>query len=638
MSRSFAVTDQPSLSLSLLKPLVEKSGSECDVLYLNPVFRAMAGEEVYDRALALSARIDTYRWISPLEWVFGEVLFGNDWATSERAGIDKLLVDSHLDISRDTLDPEAYREALLGLRSQAGPFIRECISTVPWEDYDVVGFSISFPQVVSSLALGREIKSRYPEKIIALGGYHCQGSMGSALIRHFPFLDWVFNGQADISFPKALKRLDQGKNPEGIEGVTFRSDRGIIEQGWGESIDLDLLPHPDYQDFLNSLKRYSPEVLEEGAATLFAQFSRGCRWAERSPCLFCSFCVGLTTYRYMSPGRALKELEVLRERYGIKLIQITDLALPDAYFNTLLPALAIDPPVEFRAVEVRPNLTRERIKLMKSAGVIGFFSGIETLDSRIHRLMRKGTNLLQVLALLKWSREYDIPVYWNFLWGIPGETGDAYKRMSRLLPSLYHLMCPEDYRSLKLLRFSPFFYEHRELGIPDLKPIEEYKAIYPFDDDEIREIASVFEWRWEKNRSVYHAIRRCLGEMDKWIDSWSNAERPLLVYRRQSEGRLKIYDTRPTRGAPTHILEGEVALAYLACDSPTSFTGIAEITRKKMPGTYPGDISIRKALDRLVKERLMVRERDHYLALANDLDIMKDYCHEFAVQMLAGLQ
>jgi magnesium-protoporphyrin IX monomethyl ester (oxidative) cyclase len=457
LSMPFAVTDQPSLALSLLKPLVEKSGRECDVLYLNLVFRAMAGKELYNRVLDLSSGINTYRWISPLEWIFGEALFGNDWATSERAGIDNLLVDSHLDISRDTLDIKVYREALLDLRSQVGPFIRECISTVPWEDYDVIGFTISFLQVVASLALGREIKSHYPEKIIALGGFHCQGSMGSAFIRRFPFLDWVLNGQADISFPKALKRLDQGKDPEGIAGVTFRNDGGIIEQGWGESIDLDLLPYPDYHDFLSPLKRYSPEVVEEGSATLFVQFSRGCRWAERSPCLFCGDRAGFGCYRYMSPERALKALKVLRERYGIKLIQVTDLALPDSYFDTLLPALVIDPPVEMSLIEVRPNLNRERIELMKSAGVRGFHTGIETLDSRIHQLMRKGTDLPRVLALLKWSREYDIPVYWYFLWGIPGETGDAYERMSRLLPSLYHLMPPRYCEPVRLLRFSPFF-------------------------------------------------------------------------------------------------------------------------------------------------------------------------------------
>jgi len=68
LSMPFAVTDQPSLALSLLKPLVERSGRECDVFYLNLVFRAMAGEELYDRVLAQSAKIDTYRWISPLEW------------------------------------------------------------------------------------------------------------------------------------------------------------------------------------------------------------------------------------------------------------------------------------------------------------------------------------------------------------------------------------------------------------------------------------------------------------------------------------------------------------------------------------------------------------------------------------------
>jgi hypothetical protein len=308
--------------------------------------------------------------------------------------------------------------------------------------------------------------------------------------------------------------------------------------------------------------------------------------------------------------------------------------VPEDYYETLLPVLGERPPMEVRFLCVRPNLNRRRVELLKSAGIVGILAGIESLDSEILRLMRKGTNLLQVLALLKWSREYDVNVYWFLLYGVPGETAPTYERMARLVPSLYHLVPPGDCGPIKLLRFSPLFEDHEELGVKGIGPIPTSRAIYPFDDEDIMEISVCFDWHYQETAAAAGAITACLSEMEKWMDLFWNGERPLLVFRRRPDGSLKVYDTRPPLGKTVRMLEGAIASAYLACDSPASFDRIAETVREQMPGSYPGDASLRKSLDDLADDRLMASENNKYLALANDLDIMKEHSLEFSVQVL----
>jgi hypothetical protein len=83
----------------------------------------------------------------------------------------------------------------------------------------IIGFTSVYSQQVASLALARRIKERWPDKIVAFGGANCQEEMGRALLRLFPFVDWVFNGQADLSFPEAVARWSAGEWPEGVSGA-----------------------------------------------------------------------------------------------------------------------------------------------------------------------------------------------------------------------------------------------------------------------------------------------------------------------------------------------------------------------------------------------------------------------------------
>jgi hypothetical protein len=199
----FASIEIPSLAVSLLKPLAERAGVQCDIRHLHLPFRSRAAE-AYD--YAYWTEISRIQEHNPLEWVFSAALFGDEWAATGRAGIDNLMSCLERRIEADLMDwvrfdKGAFAEALLELRSAVPSFLEWCINTIPLDDHGLIGFSMSFAQVTASLALARAIKSRFPEKRIALGGFHCYGSMGPALMRLFPFVDMVFNGEADISFP-----------------------------------------------------------------------------------------------------------------------------------------------------------------------------------------------------------------------------------------------------------------------------------------------------------------------------------------------------------------------------------------------------------------------------------------------------
>jgi hypothetical protein len=258
--------------------------------------------------------------------------------------------------------------------------------------------------------------------------------------------------------------------------------------------------------------------------------------------------------------------------------------------------------------------------------MIKVLAGIESLDSEVHRLMRKGTDLLQVLALLKWCREYDLVPIWFLLYGIPGEPAAAYERMAALAPFLYHLVPPADCGPVKMLRFSPLFDETPK---DRLKPIASGRAIYPFDDEDIMDISICFDWDYRVSAAPERSIESCLSEISRWMDAWKK-EPPLLLFKRQEGGTLRVFDTRPPGGRKVRVLDELSSAACLACDAPTSFPRLKE----SLDGACPEDPVLRECLDGLIRDRLLVSEGDRYLCLANDLDVMKEHCSEFGVQIL----
>ena len=598
----FVSVRYPSPALSLLKSIVQKNGVQCDVAYLNIVFQAFCGHPELYEAVADFMIIG--------ETVFGPELFGEQWEKSRRGGLEEFTGPLLPDGSKRS----SIRAALLKLRKLAGPFLRMCMRQIDWESYAIVGFTSVYSQQVASLALARQIKERYPDKIVAFGGANCEEEMGQALLRLFPFVDWVFNGEADVSFPLAVKQWIVGAEaPQDIPGVYYRHDGRTAGQKPGPVCDLDSLPYPDFDDYFRALKKWAPDYLD--LAPLSLELSRGCWWGKKHQCIFCGLNCKQLDYRRKSPQRAEAEIKDLTTKYGVARVILADSVLDMSAFKTFLPALAAWQGLEELFLEVRVGLNAEQMRMLKAAGVKSLQPGIESLDSEILRLMNKGTTLLQNVELLKWSRKSDIFPTWNLLYGFPGENPQAYGRMADLIPSLLHLHPPMDVSPVLLVRFSPLLEQGREWGLSDVKAHAGYRSVYPFDQEDLNSLAYFFDSDRQGLEAASAYIDPLKERVRTWKRLWDQERPPSLTYRQLSGARLILVDTRSGQTRETE-LKGETALAYAACESAQPFESLACLVRDHLADAYPGDAALRKKLEELVANRHMLEEAGSFLSLA----------------------
>lgn len=603
ISMPFVSVRYPSPALSLLKSILQEKGVQCDVAYLNVIFHAYVGHpEIYE-AIA--------DFLIVGETVFGPELFGEQWGQSDRGNLADL--DAPLLPAGSTRD--SIRDTLLRLRAMAAPFLQMCLNRIHWNNYDIVGFTSVYSQQVASLALARHIKERFPDKVIAFGGANCEEEMGQALLRLFPFVDWVFNGEADVSFPLAVtRRLEAGKPPEDIPGVCYRRNGQIVAQDRGRSPDLEALPYPDFDDYFKVLKRWAPDYLS--VAPLSLELSRGCWWGKKSQCIFCGLNCKQLDYRRKSSQRAETEIRTLTGRYGVDRVILTDSVLDMGAFKTFLPALAAWGGLEELFVEARAGLSLDQLRMLKAAGVKSFQPGIESLDSEVLALMHKGTTLLQNIQFLKWSRELDIFPTWNLLYGFPGESPDAYRRMTDLIPTILHLHPPMDVSPMLLVRFSPLFEHCGDWGLTHVRAHNGYRSVYPFGQEDLNDLAYFFDCDWEGRDSVSAYIAPLKERARAWKLCWEQPQPPSLTYRQLSGRQLAVVDTRPGRRRQQVVLQDEGALAYAICEAVQSFDRLASSISSRMGDGYIGNAALRLRLEELVADGYMLSEDDRFLSLA----------------------
>ncbi|MCI0442202.1 radical SAM protein, partial [bacterium] len=100
------------------------------------------------------------------------------------------------------------------------------------------------------------------------------------------------------------------------------------------------------------------------------------------------------------------------------------------YYKDYIPKLAERTTKLDLFYEVKANLKKVQIRLLRDAGVRTIQPGIESFSNSILQLMGKGVSALQNIQLLKWCKELGVSVYWNLLWGFPGEDPLEYDRMT----------------------------------------------------------------------------------------------------------------------------------------------------------------------------------------------------------------
>lgn len=603
ISMPFASTKWPAIGISLLKPQLAAEGIPCDIRYFNILFAQMIGLDTYED-VAIYPR-----------YIFGERLFAKEYFGSALPPEEEY--QRYLQkVYKGPVDSSFDR--LFAVSGQIGPFIERCLAEVAWDAYDIIGFTSMFEQNLSSLLLARSIKQRYPEKTIIMGGANCEREMGVELHHRFPEIDYVCSGEADKTFPELVKRLAKGEPVDTIPGVVTRLG-GKSAMAYSAEVveDLDRVSVPDYSDYFQQLEHSTlpPEACYE----IHMESSRGCWWGAKSQCKFCGLNGKAIHYRCKSKDRIVKELLHLVDTYALphnlKLISMVDNVLSMDSFKELLPELKrLQLPVKL-FYEVKANLNEEQVRMLAEANIAWIQPGIESLSTRVLKLMEKGVTALQNVQLLKHSKQFGVYPTWNIIYRSPGEQPEDYRQMIDLIYKITHLAPPEGFIPLCMQRFSPYFNNPKEFGIASITPEESYRFIYPFGQESIAKLAYFFDFEFEDRVAPPPGWDK---ELEQAVEYWRQcAERgENLESRAVSAGDLVIRDSRSTARQALMHLEGAHKSIYEFCGSGQDFSSIYGFTRETFSREPVRERDVRDFLDEMVALDYMISENSRYLSLA----------------------
>ena len=613
VSMPFFPLEKPSIGLSLLKAGLLECNVSAKVLYLSTRFAKQTGAARYTRIAQGWPLIHNLLG----EWIFSSALFPAEDLDAEGYletvfhGGSPYHRTRGLTAWAPSEDRDRFLTEVFDIREKVNAFLDRSLEEVLSYRPRIVGFTSVFQQQVASLALAKRIKMASPETSVVFGGANCEGRMGVEVVRQFPFVDAVVSGEGDQIFPTMVERVLRGEPVSDLQGVLTRdsdldSDRALL--GAGMVRDMDALPYPDYDDFFEQLEASG---LETEPIEVMYETSRGCWWGEKQHCTFCGL-NGLTmTFRSKSQDRALKELIHLREKYPASGVMVVDNILDMQYLKDFVPELAklkLDLRLYY---EVKSNLRKDQLELMRDAGITWIQPGIESLNSHVLKLMRKGVKAIQNIQLLKWCGELGIVPNWNLIWGFPGESADDYRQMANLIPRLTHLPPPIWATDIRLDRFSPNFNQADEFGFTAVKPYPAYSYIYPLPPETVSNLAYFFSHEYEDGRDVASYVSPLIDQVKIWKETH---ERSVLYWIDKGSDAI-IVDLRPGADKMLSVTAGVAKTLFASCGRARSITQLDREVNVDPHHAVPA-AEIEEHLEQFVERGLMIREDDLYLNLA----------------------
>jgi len=284
---------------------------------------------------------------------------------------------------------------------------------------DIAGITVTVPTLSSSLNTANIVKESSPKTKVIFGGMY--PSIMPKTCLNNEDVDFVVKGEGEETLVELLSILSQGKEPESVNGILFKTGDKITVNPDRELIkDLDALPFPERKLFKNTSYTY-PDSLYAKTAPIIT--SRGCP----GRCTYCNAqSIFGTVFRARSAGNVVDEIVYLQKEFGIKEIHIWD----DNFVTKKDRVFAIRDEIKKRGIKVKfafPNglradfLSKEVLIALKSMGTYSIAIGVESGSQKVLDMAKKGITLSRIEDAFSKAKQIGFETWAFFMFGLPGE-------------------------------------------------------------------------------------------------------------------------------------------------------------------------------------------------------------------------
>jgi anaerobic magnesium-protoporphyrin IX monomethyl ester cyclase len=313
----------------------------------------------------------------------------------------------------------AYIAAVLKNSSIATKIIDLTVESIdlstylPDEKPDIIGVSSIVTNARQAFNIVEQTKTVLPESFVVMGGPY-PSIMGTRLLTGHREVDAVVVGEGEFTFLELVKRLQNGKSIDAVDGLVFRKEDKIRSNPPPKPImPLDQLPFP-------ARKELKMRLYGENAGVIFT--SRGCP----QQCIFCSRPVFGRRWRGHSADYVLKEVEHLMKDYGVSTLSVlddnftVDLDRAEMILDGII-AKKWKLDIYFWNGMRADHVTKTLVTKLKRAGCSAINFGVEAVDPDVISFIRKGVSLEQIEQAIGLARQAGIRANVFLMIGNPGD-------------------------------------------------------------------------------------------------------------------------------------------------------------------------------------------------------------------------
>jgi len=602
ISMPFAGIAMPSIQLSVLEGFLKERN--INITTKNLYLKAAEFYGLNNYNLLITSPNESYT----AQMVFSKYVFPDHWEKHKNKFREhyKKIISSSEELQKN-FKFEDYVQ-------KTDQFYNWVIENIDCKNYDIIGFTLNYGQLLPSLAISKKIKELSPEKKIIFGGSRTVKKLGVRVLESFDYIDFVVSGDGENSL---YQLASDYQNYQSVPLLMYKKGNKIIWNKSDEIVDINSLPIPSYDSFYEDLSLTSPEIQQffYYYGRLPIEISRGCWWNK---CSFCNYSICLPKYREKDVKRIVNEIEFLSDKYLTLNFQIIGNTLTKKDYMLLFEEIKkLGRDFNFFAEARAGQLKRDDYGLMKEAGFTNIQIGIESLSKSYLKKINKGTRVIDNIAALKFCKEYGIKNEYNFIVNYPNEEKTDFEETKRNIQFIKQYLDPPRLNNL-LVGFESYIYSNPNMfNIEKLEYTDIDKIMFP-------------EEFLEKNFCFFYNFKIEMNyEKNNWekiIENWVNEKEKLkigaikskklidrLIFYFTDGGKfIKIYDKRNPEHVGIYVLDETERAVFLSCLDVISYTKLQE----KFPDMP--DYQLAAILNSFEKSGIVVKEDEWYLSLPLD--------------------